>query len=70
MLQLKIVQDGTFEMTPGKGVIENRPTCSMIESKGQAPGMSWKQEKIYEHMTFVKENADVIVPGHGAPFMI
>lgn len=36
----------------------------------QAPGMSWEQEKIYEHMTFVKENADVIVPGHGAPFMI
>ena len=36
----------------------------------QASGMSWEQERIYEHMTFIKENADVIVPGHGAPFMI
>lgn len=36
--------------------------------KWQPPGMSWKQEKIYEHMTFIKENADVIVPGHGAAF--
>jgi len=221
VLQLKIVQDGTFEMTPGKGVIENRPTCSLIESKGwdtlenwnalidldhpindssdlvnalaylgvtpqqikvvilthlhpdhighkdlflnavfmyhtderlsfyfknnqtiklagdviyelsndgwpqyvdyvpdlrklgnriyirhcpghtkgslaifacidglvhafvggiflnreyydrwQASGMSWERERIYEHMTFIKENADVIVPGHGAPFII
>ncbi len=221
MLQLKIVQDGTFEMTPGKGVIENRPTCSLIESKEwdtlenwntlidldhpindssdlvralaflgitpqqikvvilthlhldhighkdlfpnaifmyhkderlsfyfknnqtielagdviyelsndgrpqhvdyvpdlrklgnrmyirhcpghtkgslsifacidglvhafvggiflnreyydrwQAPGMSWEQERIYEHMTFIKGNADIIVPGHGAPFII
>jgi len=36
----------------------------------QASGMSWEQERIYEHMTFIKENADVIVPGHGAPFII
>ena len=36
----------------------------------EPPGMSWEQERIYEHMTFIKENADVIVPGHGAPFRI
>jgi len=36
----------------------------------QPPGMSWKQERIYEHMTFIKKNADVIIPGHGAPFKI
>jgi glyoxylase-like metal-dependent hydrolase (beta-lactamase superfamily II) len=36
----------------------------------EPPGMSWKQERIYEHMAFIKENADVIVPGHGTPFRI
>ncbi len=36
----------------------------------EAPGMSWEQERIYEHMEFIKENADVVVPGHGAPFNI
>lgn len=36
----------------------------------EPPGMSWKQERIYEHMTFIKENADVVVPGHGVPFNI
>ncbi len=38
--------------------------------KWEPPGMSWKQEMIYEHMTFIKENANVIVPGHGEPFRI
>lgn len=36
--------------------------------KWQPPGMSWNQEQIYEHMEFIKDNADVIVPGHGEPF--
>jgi glyoxylase-like metal-dependent hydrolase (beta-lactamase superfamily II) len=36
----------------------------------EPPGMSWKQERIYEHMAFIKENADVIVPGHGTPFRV
>ena len=36
----------------------------------QPPGMSWEQERIYEHMKFIKENADIIVPGHGTPFKI
>ena len=36
----------------------------------EPPGMSWKQERIYEHMAFIKENADVIVPGHGTPFSV
>jgi len=36
----------------------------------EPPGMSWKQERIYDHMAFIKENADVIVPGHGTPFRV
>lgn len=38
--------------------------------KWQPPGMSWKQSRIYDHMSFLKENADVVVPGHGKPFEI
>ena len=38
--------------------------------KWEPPGMSWEQERIYEHMAFIKENAEVVVPGHGAPFNI
>ncbi len=38
--------------------------------KWEPPGMSWERERIYEHMAFIKENADVVVPGHGAPFNI
>ncbi|MCP4050813.1 MAG: hypothetical protein GY730_08930, partial [bacterium] len=34
------------------------------------PGMSWKEDRIYEHMNFIKENADVIIPGHGEPFRV
>ncbi len=36
----------------------------------EPPGMSWEQERIYEHMAFIEENAEVVVPGHGAPFNI
>lgn len=36
----------------------------------QPPGMSWQQERIYDHMTFIRDNADIIVPGHGAPFKV
>ena len=34
MLICKIVQNGTFEMTPETGVTDNRPTCSLIQSQG------------------------------------
>jgi glyoxylase-like metal-dependent hydrolase (beta-lactamase superfamily II) len=34
----------------------------------EAPGSSWEMERIYEHMDFVKEHADIIIPGHGPPF--
>lgn len=34
----------------------------------EAPGMSWDQERVYEQMQFIKEHADVIIPGHGVPF--
>jgi glyoxylase-like metal-dependent hydrolase (beta-lactamase superfamily II) len=34
----------------------------------EAPGSSWEEEKVYEHMDFVKEHADIIIPGHGPPF--
>ncbi|MBU0993201.1 MAG: MBL fold metallo-hydrolase [Proteobacteria bacterium] len=36
----------------------------------QPPGMSWNQEIIYDHMRFIQEHANVIVPGHGKPFII
>jgi N-acyl homoserine lactone hydrolase len=36
----------------------------------EPPGSSWNKEKIMEHMAFIKENADIIIPGHGAPFKI
>lgn len=32
------------------------------------PGSSWDQVRIYEHMDYIRENADIIIPGHGAPF--
>jgi glyoxylase-like metal-dependent hydrolase (beta-lactamase superfamily II) len=32
------------------------------------PGSSWDQGRIYRHMEYVRERADVIVPGHGHPF--
>ncbi len=38
--------------------------------KWQPPGMSWKQDMIYDHMSFIKNNADVIVPGHGKAFRV
>jgi glyoxylase-like metal-dependent hydrolase (beta-lactamase superfamily II) len=34
------------------------------------PGSSWNQDRIYEHMEYARRRADVIVPGHGAPFRI
>ncbi len=38
--------------------------------KWEPPGMSWNQEMIFEHMAFIKENADVVIPGHGVPFKV
>lgn len=38
--------------------------------KWQPPGMSWKQEMIFDQMSFIKENADIIVPAHGEPFRV
>ena len=34
----------------------------------EAPGSSWNRNRVYEHMEFVRRNADVIIPGHGPPF--
>ena len=36
----------------------------------EPPGSSWRREMIYKHMEFIKTYADVIIPGHGAPFKI
>ncbi len=33
MLQFETVQNGTFEMSPEKGVTDNRPTSSLIQSE-------------------------------------
>ncbi len=38
--------------------------------KWQPPGMSWNQDRIYDHMVFIKKHADIIVPGHGEPFSV
>jgi glyoxylase-like metal-dependent hydrolase (beta-lactamase superfamily II) len=32
------------------------------------PGSSWNQALVYEHMAFARDQADIIVPGHGEPF--
>jgi len=34
------------------------------------PGASWDQQRIYEHMEYVRNHADIVIPGHGAPFRI
>jgi glyoxylase-like metal-dependent hydrolase (beta-lactamase superfamily II) len=34
------------------------------------PGSSWDPQRIYEHMEYVRDHADIVVPGHGAPFRI
>lgn len=36
----------------------------------EPPGMSWEKDRIYEHMSFIRDNADIIIPGHGEPFRI
>ncbi len=58
MLQLKIVQDGTFEMTPGKGVIENRPTCSLIEFKGWDALKNWNTLIDLDHP--INDSSDLV----------
>jgi glyoxylase-like metal-dependent hydrolase (beta-lactamase superfamily II) len=34
------------------------------------PGSSWNQERVYEHMEYVRNRANVIVPEHGPPFSV
>ncbi len=34
----------------------------------QPPGSSWDRQRIFEHMEYIRDRADVIIPGHGAPF--
>lgn len=34
------------------------------------PGSSWDQDRIYAHMEYARSHADVIVPGHGAPWTV
>lgn len=36
----------------------------------QPSAMSWEQNRIYEHMSLIRDNADVVIPGHGKPFRI
>jgi N-acyl homoserine lactone hydrolase len=45
-------------------VILNRDYCE----RGIPPGSSWRPELIPEQMQLIAAHADVIVPGHGAPF--
>jgi glyoxylase-like metal-dependent hydrolase (beta-lactamase superfamily II) len=32
------------------------------------PGSSWDQERIFAHMEYIRDHADIIIPGHGEPF--
>jgi glyoxylase-like metal-dependent hydrolase (beta-lactamase superfamily II) len=34
----------------------------------EPPGSSWNKDMIRSHMEYVKQHADLIVPGHGEPF--
>ncbi len=36
----------------------------------QPPGSSWDQARVYEHMVYTRDVADVIIPGHGAPWSV
>jgi N-acyl homoserine lactone hydrolase len=36
----------------------------------QPPGASIDQEMVYRHMEYARDNADIIIPGHGAPFAV
>ena len=36
----------------------------------EPPAMSQDRDAIFEHMRFIRDHADVVVPGHGAPFKI
>lgn len=35
----------------------------------EPPHCSWQHELIYEHMSYIQTTADIIVPGHGPPFL-
>ena len=58
MLQLKIVQNGTFEMTTETGVTDNRPTCSLIESEGCNVLENWNVLVDLDHP--INDSSDVI----------
>jgi glyoxylase-like metal-dependent hydrolase (beta-lactamase superfamily II) len=34
------------------------------------PGASWDQNRVFEHMAYARDHADVIIPGHGEPFSV
>jgi glyoxylase-like metal-dependent hydrolase (beta-lactamase superfamily II) len=36
--------------------------------RNEPPGSSWKPELIPEQIDLLRRTADVIIPGHGAPF--
>jgi glyoxylase-like metal-dependent hydrolase (beta-lactamase superfamily II) len=38
--------------------------------RGEIPHCSWAPDRLFEHMEYIKEHADFIVPGHGSPFRV
>ena len=60
-LTFKIVQNGTFEMTPETGVTDNRPTCSILEfSKCHLYNCEqWKVMIDIDHP--VKDSRDIVM---------
>jgi len=38
--------------------------------RGEIPHCSWDQDRLFEHMDYIRKHADFIVPGHGSPFSV
>jgi glyoxylase-like metal-dependent hydrolase (beta-lactamase superfamily II) len=50
--------------------VENTFLNKAYFDEWEPPGSSWSQERVYEHMAYARDSANVIVPGHGPPFSI
>ncbi len=58
VLRIKIVQNGTVEISPEEGMTDNRPTCSLIEYEDQ--GVSKKLNMLIDLDHPAKESSDLV----------
>jgi len=63
-VKFELIQAGSIEITGDTFLNQT------YFEEWQPHGSSWDQQRIYEHMQYARETADVIVPGHGPPFRI